>query len=105
MTACLVAALEQMAQGAVDAKIAEAGRHDEIGAVGRAVEGIRGMVARKALEEAERKQLSVSEARRGAAGCEHVPEASLEQRVRVALSCIGVRGTRTGPAAAAAETS
>lgn len=54
----LVAALEQMAQGAVDAKIAEAGRHDEIGAVGRAVEGIRGMVARKALEEAERKQLT-----------------------------------------------
>jgi hypothetical protein len=41
---------------------------------------------------------SVSEARIGAAGCEHIPDASLEQRVRVALSCVGLRGTRTGSA-------
>jgi hypothetical protein len=39
---------------------------------------------------------SVSEARIGAAGCEHIPDASLEERVRVALSCVGVRGTRMG---------
>jgi 5-methylcytosine-specific restriction endonuclease McrA len=41
---------------------------------------------------------SASEARLGAAGCDHIPGASLEQRVRVALSCIGVRGTRMGRA-------
>lgn len=40
---------------------------------------------------------SVAEARRAAARCEENPDASLEQRVRFALSCIGVRGTRFGP--------
>jgi hypothetical protein len=34
-----------------DAEIREAGRGDEIGAVGKAVEGIKAMVARKAAEE------------------------------------------------------
>jgi hypothetical protein len=36
---------------------------------------------------------SASEARLGAAGCAHIPGASLDQRVRSALSCIGVQGT------------
>ncbi|KQQ24026.1 chemotaxis protein [Methylobacterium sp. Leaf122] len=41
------------ARGEIEAKIKEAARGDEIGAVGRAVEGIKAMVARKAAEEAE----------------------------------------------------
>jgi hypothetical protein len=48
---------------------------------------------------------SVSEARIGAAGCEHIPDASLEQRVRVALSCVGVRGTRVVRVAGSSDTS
>ncbi|MGE8126079.1 methyl-accepting chemotaxis protein [Methylobacterium sp. NPDC080182] len=49
----LVGVLQRMAKGAVDAEIREAARGDEIGAVGKAVEGIKTMVARKAAEEAE----------------------------------------------------
>ncbi|KTS45499.1 chemotaxis protein, partial [Methylobacterium radiotolerans] len=49
----LVGVLQRMARGEVDAEIREAGRGDEIGAVGKAVEGIKAMVARKAAEEAE----------------------------------------------------
>jgi methyl-accepting chemotaxis protein len=49
----LVAVLERMAEGAIDAEIAEARRGDEIGTIGKAVEGIKTMVARKAAEEAE----------------------------------------------------
>ncbi|MCJ2117542.1 methyl-accepting chemotaxis protein [Methylobacterium sp. J-001] len=49
----LVSVLQRMAQGEIDAEIREAARRDEIGAVGRAVEGIKAMVARKAAEEAE----------------------------------------------------
>jgi len=52
----LVAVLERMAKGEIDATIAEAQRGDEIGAVGRAVEGIKASVARTAAEEAERKR-------------------------------------------------
>ena len=54
----LVAVLQRMAQGEIDAEIKEAARRDEIGAVGRAVEGIKAMVARKAAEEAEVKRLA-----------------------------------------------
>ncbi len=54
----LVSVLRSMAKGEIDAKIAEANRGDEIGAVGKAVEGIKEMVARKALEEAEMKRLA-----------------------------------------------
>ena len=54
----LVAVLQRMAQGAIDADIAEARRGDEIGAVGRAVEGIKAMVARKAAEQAEMKRIA-----------------------------------------------
>jgi len=50
----LVAALERMARGEVMAEIAEGRRRDEIGAVGRAVDGIKAMMVRKAAEEAER---------------------------------------------------
>lgn len=52
----LVAVLQRMAQGEIDSDIKEAVRGDEIGAVGRAVEGIKAMVARKAAEEAEVKR-------------------------------------------------
>ena len=41
---------------------------------------------------------SVAEAHRGEERCEEFPDASLEQRVRLALSCIGARGTRMSPA-------
>ncbi|MBB2962993.1 methyl-accepting chemotaxis protein [Methylobacterium sp. R2-1] len=49
----LVGVLQRMARGEIEAEIKEAARGDEIGAVGRAVEGIKSMVARKAAEEAE----------------------------------------------------
>lgn len=49
----LVSVLQRMAKGEVDAEIAEVQRGDEIGAVGRAVEGIKAMVAKKAAEQAE----------------------------------------------------
>ncbi|BAQ44537.1 MULTISPECIES: methyl-accepting chemotaxis protein [Methylobacterium] len=52
----LVGVLQRMARGEIDAEIREAGRGDEIGAVGKAVEGIKAMVARKAAEEAEIKR-------------------------------------------------
>ncbi|MCJ2072288.1 methyl-accepting chemotaxis protein [Methylobacterium sp. J-030] len=51
----LVAALQRMAGGASDVTLLEAERRDEIGAVGRAVEDIRAMVARKAAEAVERR--------------------------------------------------
>ncbi|SFL69779.1 methyl-accepting chemotaxis protein [Methylorubrum salsuginis] len=49
----LVGVLRRMSQGEIDAEIEEAARGDEVGAVGKAVEGIKAMVARKAAEEAE----------------------------------------------------
>ncbi|MGN7126822.1 methyl-accepting chemotaxis protein [Methylorubrum thiocyanatum] len=49
----LVNVLQRMARGETEAEIKEAARGDEIGAVGRAVEGIKAMVARKAAEEAD----------------------------------------------------
>ena len=54
----LVGALQRMARGEIDAEIKEAARGDEIGAVGKAVEGIKAMVARKAAEEAEVKRIA-----------------------------------------------
>ncbi|MCJ2051346.1 CHASE3 domain-containing protein [Methylobacterium sp. J-070] len=54
----LVSVLQRMAQGEIDAEIAEARRGDEIGAVGRAVEGIKALVARKAVEDAELKRVA-----------------------------------------------
>ncbi len=53
----LVGVLQRMAKGDIEAEIREAVRGDEIGAVGRAVEGIKAMVAKKAAEETERKQI------------------------------------------------
>ena len=49
----LVSVLQRMAKGEIDAEIQETARGDEVGAVARAVEGIKAMVARKAAEEAE----------------------------------------------------
>jgi len=51
----LVAALRRMAGGASDITLEAVTRRDEIGAVGRAVEDIKAMVARGAAEEAERR--------------------------------------------------
>ncbi|MCJ2096213.1 methyl-accepting chemotaxis protein [Methylobacterium sp. J-072] len=63
----LVAVLQRMAKGEIEAEIAEARRGDEIGAVGRAVEDIKAMVVQKAAEEAELKRKAdeaAAEARR-----------------------------------------
>ncbi|SFE27358.1 CHASE3 domain-containing protein [Methylobacterium sp. 13MFTsu3.1M2] len=54
----LVAVLQRMARGEIEAEIQEAARGDEIGAVGRAVDGIKAMVAKKAAEEAEMKRIA-----------------------------------------------
>ncbi|KMO37683.1 methyl-accepting chemotaxis protein [Methylobacterium aquaticum] len=54
----LVGSLQRMAKGDAEAVIAEAARGDEIGAVGRAVDAIRDMVARKAAEQAEIQRLA-----------------------------------------------
>jgi methyl-accepting chemotaxis protein len=54
----LVSVLRRMAEGDIDADIREASRGDEIGQVGKAVEGIKAMVARKAAEEAEIKRVA-----------------------------------------------
>ncbi|KAB1073915.1 methyl-accepting chemotaxis protein [Methylobacterium planeticum] len=54
----LVTALERMARGDATAEIREVSRGDEIGAVGRAVEGIKSMVAQKAAEQAEIARIS-----------------------------------------------
>ncbi|SFV11051.1 Methyl-accepting chemotaxis protein [Methylobacterium sp. 174MFSha1.1] len=54
----LVAVLQRMAAGEIDAEIKEAARGDEVGAVGRAVEGIKALVARKAAEQAEIKRIA-----------------------------------------------
>ncbi len=56
--ASLVAVLQRMAQGEIDATIREGARGDEIGAVGRAVEGIKTMVAQKAAEQAEMRRIA-----------------------------------------------
>ncbi|TXN55007.1 HAMP domain-containing protein, partial [Methylobacterium sp. WL18] len=52
----LVAVLQRMAKGEIEAEIVEARRGDEIGTVGRAVEGIKAMVVQKAAAEAELKR-------------------------------------------------
>jgi methyl-accepting chemotaxis protein len=54
----LVAVLQHMAQGGIDATIVEARRGDEIGMVGRAVEEIKTMVARNAAAESERQRIA-----------------------------------------------
>ncbi|HEV2544330.1 MAG TPA: methyl-accepting chemotaxis protein [Methylobacterium sp.] len=54
----LVRVLQRMADGEIEAEITEARRGDEIGAVARAVEGIKALVARKAAEQAELKRVA-----------------------------------------------
>ncbi|KMO10863.1 chemotaxis protein [Methylobacterium platani JCM 14648] len=54
----LVTVLQRMARGEIEAEIPEARRGDEIGAIGRAVDGIKAMVARKAAEQAEIKRIA-----------------------------------------------
>ncbi|UHC19129.1 methyl-accepting chemotaxis protein [Methylobacterium currus] len=63
----LVRVLDRMAHGEIEAEIPEARRGDEIGVIGRAVEGIKAMVAQKAAEQAEIKRIAdaaAGEARR-----------------------------------------
>ncbi|MCJ2057795.1 methyl-accepting chemotaxis protein [Methylobacterium sp. J-048] len=65
----LTAVLRRMADGEIDAEIPEARRGDEIGLIGRAVEGIKALVAQKAAEQAEIRRLAdeaAAEARRRA---------------------------------------
>ncbi|GJE42668.1 methyl-accepting chemotaxis protein [Methylobacterium soli] len=65
----LVHVLQRMEAGEIEAEIRQAERGDEIGAVGRAVAGIKAMVARKALTDAEVKrqaEMAASAARRRA---------------------------------------
>ena len=54
----LVEVLQRMAKGDINAEIKEAARGDEVGAVGRAVDGIKAMVAQKAAEQAEIKRIA-----------------------------------------------
>ncbi|MCP1552391.1 methyl-accepting chemotaxis protein [Methylorubrum extorquens] len=54
----LVRVLQRMAEGEIETEIAEARRGDEIGAVARAVEAIKALVARKAAEQAELKRVA-----------------------------------------------
>jgi methyl-accepting chemotaxis protein len=54
----LVSVLQRMAGGDIDAEIPEAKRGDEIGAVGKAVEGIKTLVSQKAAEQAEIKRVA-----------------------------------------------
>jgi methyl-accepting chemotaxis protein len=65
----LTAVLRRMANGEIDADIPEARRGDEIGLIGRAVEGIKALVAQKAAEQAEIRRMAdaaAAEARRKA---------------------------------------
>ncbi|MER2197381.1 methyl-accepting chemotaxis protein [Methylobacterium brachiatum] len=65
----LTAVLRRMANGEIDAEIPEARRGDEIGLIGRAVEGIKALVAQKAAEQAEIRRVAdeaAAEARRKA---------------------------------------
>jgi methyl-accepting chemotaxis protein len=54
----LALALKTMSDGRIDTEIPEARRTDEIGAIGKAVEGIKALVSRKAAEQAEVKRLA-----------------------------------------------
>ncbi len=73
----LVGILQRMARGESEAPIAEARRGDEIGAVARAVEEIRALVARKAAEQAETARIADEAAAEAGAGrCSTSPTAS-----------------------------
>jgi methyl-accepting chemotaxis protein len=54
----LTAALKAMAGGELGTEVPEARRGDEIGAIGKAVEGIKALVSRNAAEQAEAKRLT-----------------------------------------------
>lgn len=54
----LVGVLQRMSQGELDAEIAEARRDDEIGLVGRAVEGIKALVAQRARDQVEARRVA-----------------------------------------------
>ncbi|MEL6063766.1 MULTISPECIES: methyl-accepting chemotaxis protein [unclassified Methylobacterium] len=90
----LVAVLERMAQGAIDAEIAEARRGDEIGAVGRAVEAIKAFMTAKAAEEAEIKR----RADEAAAGERRRVQSELADRFEAAV--VGIVGRVSSSATA-----
>ncbi|WP_091715602.1 methyl-accepting chemotaxis protein [Methylobacterium phyllostachyos] len=52
----LTVALKAMSQGELSAEVREARRRDEIGAIGKAVEAIKALVARRAAEQADSKR-------------------------------------------------
>ncbi|WP_411903736.1 methyl-accepting chemotaxis protein [Methylorubrum thiocyanatum] len=54
----LTAVLQRMAAGEIDSDIVEARRRDEVGMIGKAVEGIKAMVAQKAAEQAEVRRIA-----------------------------------------------
>jgi methyl-accepting chemotaxis protein len=54
----LTAALQAMSEGELSTGIPEARRRDEIGAIGKAVEGIKALVSRRAAEQAEAKRVT-----------------------------------------------
>ncbi|AWN41912.1 methyl-accepting chemotaxis protein [Methylobacterium durans] len=71
----LVGILQRMAKGETEAVIREAARGDEVGAVARAVDGIKAMVARKAADEAEQRRMA--------------DEAAIAERKRTMLELAG----------------
>ena len=86
----LVGALERMARGEADLPTPHTGRYDEIGAVGRAVEGIKRMVARKVVDEADARrraeEAAAAERRRAALDLADVFERSVGGIVGVVSS-------------------
>ncbi|MCJ2088929.1 methyl-accepting chemotaxis protein [Methylobacterium sp. E-005] len=54
----MASALKAMADGELGTDVPEARRRDEIGAIGKAVEGIKALVSRNAAEQAEAKRLT-----------------------------------------------
>ncbi len=105
----LVHVLQRMASGDIDAAIPEAARGDEIGSVGKAVEGIKALVAQKAAEQAEIKRIAEDvatvERRRATAELADAFERSVGGIVgRVSASATELQATAATMTATATET-
>jgi methyl-accepting chemotaxis protein len=105
----LVHVLQRMANGDIDAAIPEATRGDEIGSVGKAVEGIKVLVAQKAAEQAEIKRIAEEvatvERRRATAELADAFEKSVGGIVgRVSASATELQATAATMTATATET-
>jgi hypothetical protein len=99
-------------RAAAETRAAAKGRPTEARAAAKAHASVRAREQAAAAERAReldvvpwlrRLGFSASEARQAAARCESMPDASLEERVRAALSLFGGRTTRGGRAVAGAE--